>query len=168
MTPSQSYLFPNDLTQQVDHISFGGLAEDSWVGDIEPEWIKQGCEEKSEMVSKEIGLMKCSGQEWGAFWGDWKKERRTRWPCVKFKRINSDLRKPGRLAHAQYHLRAGTKPEIIHKICLSFLFLPLFRYFLLKIFMAGSRSTFPLSYQMYLLKTNRPLCSMILALGNNV
>lgn len=36
-TPSQPYLFPNGLTQQVDHISFGGLAEDSWVGDIEPE-----------------------------------------------------------------------------------------------------------------------------------
>ena len=47
VTPSQSYLFPNDLTQQVDHISFGGLAEDSWVGNIEPEWIKYGCQEKN-------------------------------------------------------------------------------------------------------------------------
>lgn len=103
----------------------------------------------------------------GCFLERFKKERRTRWPCVKFKRINSDLRKPGRLAPAQYSLREGTKPKIIHKIYLSFLFLPLIRFFYWKFFMVGSLSTFPLPCQVYLPKTNRPLCSIILASGNN-
>lgn len=114
VTPSQSYLFPNDLTQQVDHISFGGLAEDSWVGDIEPEWIKYGCQEKkSEMVPKDIGVMKCSGQGWGAFWGDWEKKRG--WGDHVW---NSNESTVIWESQADWHmpstfLRAGTKPKKI-------------------------------------------------------
>lgn len=76
MTPSQSYLFPSDLTQQADRVSFGGLAENSWTGRSEPEWIKWLSRKKSQMASKEGGLMKCLGQRLGAFWGDCKKKGR--------------------------------------------------------------------------------------------
>ncbi|KAF7475712.1 Hypothetical predicted protein [Marmota monax] len=35
-TPSQLYLFPSDLTQQTDHVSFGGLAEKNEAGNVVP------------------------------------------------------------------------------------------------------------------------------------
>lgn len=112
----------------------------------------------------------------GWFLGRLKKERRTRWPCVKFKQINSDLGKPGRLAHAQdMFLRTGTKPKKSHKIYLLFLFLPLIRFFywnslwLVPCLLPPPRSHLAKGGRdsAYLPKTNRLLCSIILVLGNN-
>lgn len=137
MTPSQSYLFPNDLTQRVDHISFGGLAEDSWIGTIEPEWIKKRLSRKISKGSygpldldPRTNEMLRSGV--GCFQRRLKKRKKGGsgnlvWNLKKSTLIwesQADGHMPSTF------LRAGTKPQSIHKIYLLFLFLPLIKLFI--------------------------------------
>lgn len=165
VTPSQSYLFPSDLTQQVDHISFGGLAEDSWVGDMEPEWIKYSCQEKKLQCSLRREDAWNAQARGGVLSGETENRKEDEVTMCEIQRNQQWFEKAGQI---------GTCPGpfweqalSLHKFRKStslFLFLPLIRFFTVIVMLHSLHFPPYRPHQKnqdlwrHLPKTNRPLC----------
>lgn len=102
--------------------------------------------EKSEMVPKDIGVMKCSGQGWGAFWGDWE-EKEDEVTMCEIQMNQQWFEKARQIGTCPVPFqRAGTKPKKVSEN-LTPIFILTFNRIFIAIFILGSLSTFPSSCQ---------------------
>lgn len=123
------------------------------------------------MVPKDVRLTKYSGQGWGAFWGDWKRKEDEVTMCEI--QMNQQWFEKARQIGTCPIPFWEQAPSLKKSENLPLIFILTFNL----IFSCNFYAWFPVHFPpvlpkepgtlRYLLKTNRPLCSIILVLGNN-